>query len=107
MKPKKQLSLSKFDGILFDGSYDWFSCSNFCNHSVLPHGYHDTLRHCADLALGKTLPQLPKSSPPARELPSWAKSILENCWVRDPRARPTVTQILSMDWSLSMSPKIT
>ncbi|KAH3763356.1 leucinerich repeat kinase [Pelomyxa schiedti] len=55
-------------------------------------------RIARDLALGKILPQLPKS-PPARELPSWAMTILENCWVRDPRARPTVTQILSMDWS--------
>ncbi|KAH3722831.1 serine/threonine kinase [Pelomyxa schiedti] len=50
-----------------------------------------------DLALGKILPQLPRS-PPAPELPSWAKTILESCWVRDPRARPTMTQILSIDW---------
>ncbi|KAH3731670.1 leucinerich repeat kinase [Pelomyxa schiedti] len=47
-----------------------------------------------DLGLGKILPQLPKS-PPARELPSWAKTIVVNCWVRDPRARPTMTQLLS------------
>ncbi|KAH3763351.1 leucinerich repeat kinase [Pelomyxa schiedti] len=50
-----------------------------------------------DLALGKILPQLPKS-PPAPELPSWAKTIVVNCWASDPNARPTMSQILSMNW---------